>query len=144
MPAFWQIIKTERNIMMVHAQKYRTQTSMTFHLVYSEFGFSTLTLRARNFLFISTAERVKAKQHPGFLREQTATLASHTSSIHLYVIRTLMLMPHKSAGYQRRVGNNRYRIQEQFDMPGFAGRLWEIFRSILSGALHDLLRRPGC
>jgi IS4 transposase len=34
----------------------------------------------------------EAKQHLGFLQEQTATFASHTASIHLCAIRYLMLV----------------------------------------------------
>jgi IS4 transposase len=37
----------------------------------------------------------EAKQHLGFLQEQTAIFASHTASIHLCAIRYLMLMHNK-------------------------------------------------
>lgn len=86
----------------------------------------------------------EAKQHLGFLKEQTATFASHTASIHLCAIRYLMLMHNKLAGHESRIGDIRSNIQEQLDTLSFAGRLWQIFRSIISGALHDLRKTLGC
>jgi IS4 transposase len=49
----------------------------------------------------------EAKQHLGFLKEQTATFASHTASIHLCAIRYLMLMHNKLAGHESRIGDIR-------------------------------------
>jgi hypothetical protein len=86
----------------------------------------------------------EAKQHLGFLKEQTATFASHTASIHLCAIRYLMLMHNKLAGHDGRIGDVRSNIQEQLNTLSFAGRLWQIFRSIISGALHELRNRLGC
>ena len=86
----------------------------------------------------------EAKQHLGFLKEQTATFASHTASIHLCAIRYLMLMHNKLAGHESRIGDIRSNIQEQLDTLSFAGRLWQIFRSIISGALHDVRETLGC
>ena len=80
----------------------------------------------------------EAKQHLGFLKEQTATFASHTASIHLCAIRYLMLMHNKLVGHESRIGDIRSTIQQQLDTLSFAGRLWQIFRSIISGAIHDL------
>jgi len=86
----------------------------------------------------------EAKQHLGFLKEQTATFASHTASIHLCAIRYLMLMHNKLADNESRIGGIRSTIQEQLNALSFAERLWTIFRSIISGALNDLRRRLGC
>jgi hypothetical protein len=85
----------------------------------------------------------EAKQHLGFLKEQTATFASHTASIHLCAMRYLMLMHNKLAGHASRIGEIRSSIQEQLDTLSFAGRLWQLFRSIISGALHDLRKKLG-
>jgi len=85
----------------------------------------------------------EAKQHLGFLKEQTATFASHTASIHLCAIRYLMLVHNKLAGQESRIGDIRADIKEQLDTLSFAGRLWKIFRSIISGALHDLQKELG-
>ena len=86
----------------------------------------------------------EAKQHLGFLKEQTATFASHTASIHLCAIRYLMLMHNKLLGHESRIGDIRSSIQEQLDTLSFAGRLWQLFRSIISGTLHDARKRLGC
>ena len=56
-----------------------------------------------------------------------------------------MLMHNKLADHEKsRIGEIRSTIQEQLNTLSFAGRLWTIFRSILSGALNDLRRRLGC
>ncbi len=80
----------------------------------------------------------EAKQHLGFLKEQTATFASHTASIHLCAIRYLMLVHNKLADNESRIGGIRSTIQEQLNALSFAGRLWTIFRALISGALIDL------
>jgi len=43
-----------------------------------------------------------------------------------------------------RTGSINSTIQEQPNTLRFTGRLWETFRSILSGALNDLRKRLGC
>ena len=86
----------------------------------------------------------EAKQHLGFLQEQTATFASHTASIHLCAIRYLMLVSNKLEDRDSRVGDIRSQIQGQLDSLNFAGRLWQIFRAIISGTLTELRTTLGC
>jgi SRSO17 transposase len=86
----------------------------------------------------------EAKQHLGFLQEQTATFASHTASIHLCAIRYLMLVHNKLKDQDSRIGEIRSQIQEQLDSLSFAGRLWQIFRAIISGTLSELRKNLGC
>jgi len=86
----------------------------------------------------------EAKQHLGFLTEQTTSFASHTASIHLCAIRYLMLVQAKMEGLEARVGDARASIQEQLDTMNFASRLWQIFRAIISGTLHKLEKILGC
>ena len=86
----------------------------------------------------------EAKQHLGFLKEQTATFTSHTASIHLCAIRYLMLVHNKLKDQDTRIGEFRSQIQDQLDLLSFAGRLWQIFRAIISGALGDLQETLGC
>lgn len=86
----------------------------------------------------------EAKQHLGFLREQTRTFASYTASIHLSAIRYLILVQNTLEGNECRAGDARAIIQEQLDMLSFAGRLWEIFRAIVSGSLTNLQTKLGC
>jgi len=86
----------------------------------------------------------EAKQHLGFLQEQTATFASHTASIHLCAIRYLMLVQNQLEGKAARVGDIRSQIKDQLDSLSFAGKLWQIFRAIVSGTLSDLQQLLGC
>jgi hypothetical protein len=86
----------------------------------------------------------KAKQHLGFLQEQTITFASHTVSIHSCAIRYLMLVYNKLKDQDSRIGEIRSQIQEQLDSLSFAGRLWRIFRAIISGTLSELRKTLGC
>jgi SRSO17 transposase len=86
----------------------------------------------------------EAKQHLGFLAEQTVTFASHTASIHLTAIRYLMLVQARLEGHGVRIGEVRAQIQDQLDALSFAGRLWNIFRAIITGTLRDLKNSLGC
>ena len=85
----------------------------------------------------------EAKQHLGFLKEQTATFASHTASIHLCAIRYLMLVHNKLEDQDARIGEIRSQIQDQLDSLSFAARLWQLFRAILSGTRNELQAVPG-
>ena len=86
----------------------------------------------------------EAKQHLGLLTEQTTTFSSHIASIHLCAIRYLMLVYAKLEGQEARVGDVRSNIQDQLDTVNFAGRLWQIFRAIISGSLHELQKMLRC
>jgi hypothetical protein len=43
-----------------------------------------------------------------------------------------------------RIGGIRSQMQDQLDSLSFAGRLWQIFRAIISGTLDDLQATLGC
>lgn len=86
----------------------------------------------------------EAKQHLGFLKEQTITFVSHTASIHLCAIRYLMLMNGKLEGQDATMGGLRENIQDQLNSMCFAARLWQIFRAIVDGTLKSLSRQLGC
>ena len=86
----------------------------------------------------------EAKQHLGFLAEQTTTFASHTASIHLCAVRYLMLVHATLNRCSETVGQARSTIQDQVNLLSFAGKLWEIFRAIITGTLHELANDFGC
>ncbi len=86
----------------------------------------------------------EAKQHLGLLSEQSTSFASHTASIHWCAIRYLMLVHAQLEGQEARVGVVRARVREQLNMMSFAGRLWAVFRAIVSGTLHQLHKELGC
>lgn len=86
----------------------------------------------------------EAKQHLGFLQEQTRTFVSHTASIHLSAIRYLILVDGKLRCKNGTVGEIRGRIQHQLDSLNFATQLWQVFRALVSGTLTQLRRKLGC
>ena len=86
----------------------------------------------------------EAKQHLGFLVEQTKTFTSHTASIHLCAIRYLMLVHAKLECESARIGEVRADIQDRLNALSFAGRLWHLFRAIISDTLDELGKALGC
>lgn len=86
----------------------------------------------------------EAKQHLGFLAEQTTTFASHTASIHLCAVRYLMLVHATLNHCAEAVGQARSTMQDQVNLLSFAGKLWGIFRAIITGTLHELANDLGC
>ena len=86
----------------------------------------------------------EAKQHLGFLKEQTITFVSHTASIHLCAIRYLMLVDGKLDRPNSSVGKMRADIQDQLNSLSFATQLWQIFRAIICGTLKTFTGQLGC
>ena len=76
--------------------------------------------------------------------EQTSTFASYTASIHLCAIRYLILVHVKLEGEGARVGQIRERMKDQLNTLSFAGRLWQLFRALISGTLHGMEKKLGC
>lgn len=86
----------------------------------------------------------EAKQHLGFLQEQTRSFVSHIASIHLCGMRYLMLVDAKMITTQSSVALIRSQIQEQFDSLSFAARLWSVFRSLVAGTLKSMRKQLNC
>lgn len=80
----------------------------------------------------------EAKQHLGFLKEQTWTFASHTASIHLTAIRYLMLVYAKCESDDLRVCDVRSSLQDQMTSLDFAQRLWQLFRALIYDTLSEI------
>lgn len=85
----------------------------------------------------------EAKQHLGFLKEQTWTFASHLASIHLTAIRYLILVHAKQRGDELRICDIRSQIKDQLTTLDFAQRLWELFRVLINGALSGIEKQLG-
>jgi len=85
----------------------------------------------------------EAKQHLGFLKEQTRTFASHIASIHLTAIRYLMLVYAKNENEALRVFDIRSQVQDQLTTLDFAKRLWQLFRALISGTLDQFTDKIG-
>lgn len=86
----------------------------------------------------------EAKQHLGFLQEQTRTFVSHTASIHLCAIRYLMLADAKLISTELSIGQVRSQIQDQFDSLNYSARLWGVFRSLIAGTLKSMSEQLNC
>lgn len=85
----------------------------------------------------------EAKQHLGFLKEQTWTFASHTASIHLTAIRYLMLVYAKHENNEIRICDVRAQMKEQLTTLNFAQRLWQLFRALINGTIAGLKEKLG-
>jgi SRSO17 transposase len=80
----------------------------------------------------------EAKQHLGFLQEQTRSFASHIASIHLTAIRYLMLVYAKCEYDDLRVCDMRASIKDQLKTLDYAQRLWHLFRALICNALDKI------
>lgn len=81
----------------------------------------------------------EAKQHLGFLQEQTVSFASHIASIHLTAMRYLILVHTKTERNDANPAAVRDEIKDQMNLLTMAGRLWQLFRAIIHGALNELV-----
>ena len=86
----------------------------------------------------------EAKQHLGFLQEQTRSFASYTASIHLTAIRYHILIDEKLFSGETSVGRVRSQIQVQFDSLNYAARLWGVFRSLVASTLTRIRKSFKC
>lgn len=84
----------------------------------------------------------EAKQHLGFLQEQTWTFASHTASIHLTALRYLLLVYAQHENKEIRVCDTRAQVQDQLRSLNSAHHLWRLFRALIHDAVdgiqHDI------
>lgn len=80
----------------------------------------------------------EAKQHLGFLKEQTRHYASYIASIHLTAIRFCLLSIAKHQHKACNIANIRQHITTNLCNIDHAARLWQCFRALISGALDDL------
>jgi len=85
----------------------------------------------------------EAKQHLGFLKEQTWTFASHTASIHLTAIRYLMLVYANRQDEELRICDVRAHIKDQLTTLDFAHRLWQLFRMLIKDAIDGIKTKLG-
>ncbi|MGZ4954429.1 MAG: transposase [Methylobacter sp.] len=80
----------------------------------------------------------EAKQHLGFLKEQSNYYAAYIASIHLTAIRfCLLVIAKQTQGADSIVGVRQAMCSNSTDI-SFAGKLWQVFRAVMSGALEDL------
>jgi len=80
----------------------------------------------------------EAKQHLGFLKEQSNHYAAYIASIHLTAIRfCLLVIAKQTQGADSIAGVRQAMCSSSADI-SFAGKLWQVFRAVISGALDSL------
>ena len=84
------------------------------------------------------------KQNMGFLKEQSWSYASHYASIHLTAIRYMLLFDILLlSGNGCSFGSMRNAITGKLEMLTFAALLWELFKSVIYGALDSFKELIG-
>lgn len=85
----------------------------------------------------------EAKQHLGFLKEQSNHYAAYIASIHLTAIRFCLLVIAKQTQSAKSLAQARQSLCSNSADISFAGKLWQVFRILIAGALTDLKAELG-
>lgn len=80
----------------------------------------------------------EAKQHLGFLKEQSNHYAAYLASIHLTAIRFCLLVIAKQTQGAATIAQVRQALCSNSTDISFAGKLWQVFRAVITGALEGL------
>lgn len=80
----------------------------------------------------------EAKQHLGFLKEQSNHYAAYIASIHLTAIRFCLLVIAKQTQGADSIAGVRQTLCSNSTDISFAGKLWQVFRAVITGALEGL------
>ena len=80
----------------------------------------------------------EAKQHLGFLKEQSNHYAAYIASIHLTAIRFCLLVMAKHTQGAANIAQVRQGLCSNSTDISFAGKLWHVFRAVITGALDGL------
>ena len=80
----------------------------------------------------------EAKQHLGFLKEQSNHYAAYIASIHLTAIRFCLLVIAKQTQGAAGIALMRQKLCSNSADISFANKLWQVFRAVIAGALDEL------
>ena len=80
----------------------------------------------------------EAKQHLGFLKEQSNHYAAYIASIHLTAIRFCLLVIAKQTQGAASIALMRKKLCSNTTDISFASKLWQVFRAVITGALDEL------
>jgi hypothetical protein len=80
----------------------------------------------------------EAKQHLGFLKEQSNHYAAYIASIHLTAIRFCLLVIAKQTQGASSIALIRQKLCSNSTDISFASKLWQVFRAVITGALDEL------
>ena len=78
------------------------------------------------------------KQHLGFLKEQSSHFTVCYASSHLTAIRYMLLLNLMLEKGTLKFGQLLNKASGQLELLSFAGMLWEVFKALLSQALHTM------
>jgi hypothetical protein len=85
----------------------------------------------------------EAKQHLGFLKEQSGHYAAYIASIHLAAIRFCLLVLAQGQQPNLNLAGVRQQLSDNATHLDFAARLWSFFRALISRALEPLIAQWG-
>jgi len=85
----------------------------------------------------------EAKQHLGFLKEQSTHYATYIASIHLTAIRFCLLMLAKQEHEALRLCDIRQVWCSNSQNISFAYRLWPVFKAVITGAFDSMADELG-
>jgi len=85
----------------------------------------------------------EAKQHLGFLKEQSNHYAAYIASIHLTAIRFCFLLSAKQEQGACGISEIGRALSTNVTRIDFAARLWQVFRALITGALDELKNLLG-
>ena len=80
----------------------------------------------------------EAKQHLGFLKEQSNHYAAYVASVHLTAIRFCLLVIAKQTQGESSVALMRQKLCSNSADISFASKLWQVFRAVITGAMDEL------
>ena len=80
----------------------------------------------------------EAKQHLGFLKEQSNHYAAYIASIHLTAVRFCLLVIAKQTQGATNLAQVRQTLCNNCADISFAAKLWQVFRAVITGALDSL------
>ena len=85
----------------------------------------------------------EAKQHLGWLKEQSIHYSAYLASIHLTALRFCILLFAQYEQGMTSFGACRTRMKETMNTMDFASRLWILFRALILGAMNELQEEYG-
>jgi len=80
----------------------------------------------------------EAKQHLGFLKEQSTHYAAYVASIHLTSMRFCFLVIAQASHPEDKICDMRQLLSTNLNMITSAVQMWQVFRLVINGALNEL------
>ena len=85
----------------------------------------------------------EAKQHLGFLKEQSTHYAAYVASVHLTAMRFCLLVIAQAQHPVDKICDMRQLLSANLTLITSAVQMWQVFRLVISGALNELKTQLG-